>query len=93
MEGGSPESYEKVRMDEHEDEGESPIKMTPVKTERMKSNNSMEMLKFFDLLPEGAQEEILKNLCKKATEFTKDEDKEETCRSGDHFLQELVLLL
>ncbi len=49
MEGGSPESYEKVQMDEHEDEGES-----PVKTEKMKSNDSMEMLKFFDLLPEGA---------------------------------------
>ncbi len=47
----------------------------------------MEMLKFFDLLPEGAREEILKNLCRNATEFTKDEDKEETCRSGDHFLQ------
>jgi hypothetical protein len=71
MEGGSPESYEKVQMEEHEDEGE-----TPVKTERMKFNNSMEMLKFFDLLPEGAQEEILKNLCRNATKFTKDEDKE-----------------
>ncbi len=75
-------------MDEHEDKGES-----PVKTERIKSNDSMEMLKFFDLLPEGAREEILKNFCRNATEFTKDEDKEETCRSGDHFLQELVLLL
>ncbi len=85
-------------MDEHEDEEESPIKTTPVKTtpiktERMKSNDSMEMLKFFDLLPEGAREEVLKNLHRNATEFTKDEDKEETCRSGDHFLQELVLLL
>ncbi len=38
LEGGSPESYEKVQMDEHEDEGESPVKTTPVKTERMKSN-------------------------------------------------------
>jgi hypothetical protein len=93
MEGGSPESYKKVRMDEHEDEGESTVKTTPVKTERMKSNDSMEMLKFFDLLPEGAREEILKNLRRNATEFTKDEDKEETCRLGDHFLQELVLLL
>ena len=54
MEGGSPESYEKVQMDEHEDEGESPVKTTPIKTERMKSNDSMEMLKFFDLLPGGA---------------------------------------
>jgi hypothetical protein len=72
MEGGSPESYEKVQIDEHEDEGESPIK-----TERMKSNNSMEMLKFFDLLPEGAREEILKNLRRNATEFTKDKDEEE----------------
>jgi hypothetical protein len=77
MEGGSPESYKKVRMDEHEDKGESPIRTTPVKTERMKSNDSMEMLKFFDLLLEGAQEEILKNLCRNATEFTKDEDKDE----------------
>jgi hypothetical protein len=58
-------------MDEHKDEGES-----PVKTERMKSNDSMEMLKFFDLLPEGAREEILKNLCRNATEFTKDKDKD-----------------
>ncbi len=70
-------SYEKVRMDEHKDKGECPVKTTPVKTERMKSNNSMEMLKFFDLLPEGAQEEILKNLCRNATEFTKDKNKEE----------------
>ncbi len=93
MEGGSPESYEKIQMDEHEDEGESPVNTTPVKTESMKSNDSMEMLKFFDLLPEDAREKILKNLCRNATEFTKDEDKEETCRSGDHFLQELVLLL
>ncbi len=93
MEGGSPEYYKKVQMDEHEDKGESPVKTTPVKTERMKSNDSMEMLKFFNLLPEGAREEILKNFCRYATEFTKDEDKEETCRSGDHFLQELVLLL
>ncbi len=77
MEGGSSESYEKVRMDEHKDEGESPVKTTLVKTERMKSKDSMEMLKFFDLLPEGAREEILKNLCRNATEFTKDEDKEE----------------
>jgi hypothetical protein len=37
----------------------------------MKSNDSMEMLKFFDLLPEGAQEEILKNLCRNA-ELNKD---------------------
>jgi hypothetical protein len=59
-------------MDEYEDEGES-----PVKTERMKSNDSMEMLKFFDLLPEGAREKILKNFCRIATEFTKDEDEEE----------------
>ncbi len=58
MDGGSPESNEKVRMDEHKDKGKS-----PVKTEKMKSNDSMEMLKFFDLLPEGAREEILKNLC------------------------------
>jgi hypothetical protein len=72
MEGGSPGSYEKVQMDEHEDKGES-----PVNTERMKSNNSMEMLKFFDLLPEGAREEILKNLRRNATEFTKDKDEEE----------------
>ncbi len=64
-------------MDEHEDEGESPIKATPVKTERMKSNNSMEMLKFFDLLPEGAREGSLKNIRRNATEFTKDEDEEE----------------
>ncbi len=77
MEGGSPESYEKVRMDEHEDKGESPVKTTPIKTERMKSNNNMEMLKFFDLLPEGAQEKILKNLCRNAAEFTNDEDEEE----------------
>jgi hypothetical protein len=72
MEGGSPKSYAKVRMDEYKNKGEFPIK-----TKRMKSNDSMEMLKFFDLLPEGAQEEILKNLCRNATEFTKDEDKEE----------------
>ena len=64
-------------MDEHKDAGESLVKTTPIKTERMKSNDSMEMLKFFDLLPEGAQEEILKNLCRNATEFTKDEDEEE----------------
>ncbi len=64
-------------MDEHEDKGESPVKTTPVKTERMKSNDSMEMLKFFDLLPEGAREGILKNLCRNATEFTKDEGEEE----------------
>ncbi len=54
-----------------------PSKTTPVKTERMKSNNSMEMLKFFDSLPEGAREEILKNLHRNATEFTKDKDEEE----------------
>ncbi len=77
MEGGSPESYKKVRMDKHKDKGESPVKTTPVKTERMKSNNSMEMLKFFNLLPEGAREKILKNLCRNATEFTKDKDEEE----------------
>jgi hypothetical protein len=77
MEGGSPESYKKVQMDEHKDKGESFIKTTPVKTERMKSNDSMEMLKFFDLLPESAREEILKNLCRNATEFTKDKDEEE----------------
>jgi hypothetical protein len=64
-------------MEKHEDEGESPIKTTPIKTERMQSNDSIEMLKFFDLQPEGAQEEILKNLCRNATEFPKDEDKEE----------------
>ncbi len=64
-------------MDEHEDKRESPVKTTPINTERMKSNDSMEMLKFFDLLPEGAREEILKNLCSNATEFTKDKDKEE----------------
>ena len=64
-------------MDEHEDKGESPVKTTPIKTERMKSNDSMEMLKFFDLLPEGAKEEIHKNHCRNATEFTKDKDEEE----------------
>jgi hypothetical protein len=37
----------------------------------MKSNDSMEMLKFFNLLPEGAREEILKNLCRNA-ELNKD---------------------
>jgi hypothetical protein len=37
----------------------------------MKSNDSMEVLKFFDLLPEGAREEILKNLCRNA-ELNKD---------------------
>ena len=61
-------------MEEHKDEGESPVKTTPVKTERMKSNNSMEMLIFFDLLPEGAREEIIKNPRRNATEFTKDKD-------------------
>jgi hypothetical protein len=35
------------------------------------------MLKFFDLLPEGAREEILANLCRNATEFTRDKDEEE----------------
>jgi hypothetical protein len=79
MEEGSPESYKKVRMEEKKDKGEYPVKTTPVKTERMKSNNSMEMLKFFDFLPEGAREEILKNLCRNATEFTKDKMKKESC--------------
>jgi DNA-binding transcriptional ArsR family regulator len=62
---GSPDSYEKIRKEEIEDEE------TPVKTEKMKSNDSMEMLKFFDLLPEGARVEILKNLRRNA-ELNKD---------------------
>ncbi len=62
---GSPDSYEKIRKEENKDEE------TPVKTEKMKSNDSMEMLKFFDLLPEGAREKILKNLCRNS-ELNKD---------------------
>jgi hypothetical protein len=57
---GSPDFYEKILKEENKD------KETPVKTEKMKSNDSMEVLKFFDLLPEGAWEEILKNLCRNA---------------------------
>jgi hypothetical protein len=56
---GTPEAKETDRED-HPDG--SPLEMK-VKTEREKSKNSMEMLAYFDKLPENTREELLSQLC------------------------------
>jgi hypothetical protein len=56
---GAPES----KTEEKDSLDQTPIETKP-KSEREKSEESMEMLKFFDCLSESACEEVLKNLCR-----------------------------
>jgi hypothetical protein len=56
---GMPES----KTEEKNSLDQTPTETRP-KSEREKSEESMEMLKFFDCLSESAREEVLKNLCR-----------------------------
>jgi hypothetical protein len=52
-----------LKTEEKDSLDRTPTETKP-KSERKKSEESMEMLKFFDCLPESAHEEVLENLCR-----------------------------
>jgi hypothetical protein len=56
---GTPES----KSEEKDSLDQTPTETKP-KSDREKSEESLEMLKFFDFLSESAREEVLKNLCR-----------------------------
>ncbi len=63
---GTPES----KTEEKDSLNQTPTETRP-KSEREKSEESMEMLKFFDCLSESACKEVLKNLCRTRERDTK----------------------
>jgi hypothetical protein len=75
---GGPES----KTEEKDSLDRTPTETKP-KSECVKSEESMEMLKFFDCLSESAREEVLKNLCRTGGEGRDTKPKnlsfEETC--------------